>query len=73
MDDVHVDVNQVAQLLNDTLSGDVIVVRSATDTLDRLSLFPRFPFTLLSITTGNYVSFFFVFSNIGKFCLIELN
>ncbi|XP_044500110.1 importin beta-like SAD2 homolog isoform X2 [Mangifera indica] len=52
MDDVHVDVNQVAQLLNDTLSGDVIVVRSATDTLDRLSLFPRFPFTLLSITTG---------------------
>ncbi|KAJ0034879.1 hypothetical protein Pint_24242 [Pistacia integerrima] len=46
------DVNQVAQLLNDTLSVDVNVVGSATDALDRLSFFPRFPFALLSIATG---------------------
>ncbi|XP_065863906.1 importin beta-like SAD2 homolog [Euphorbia lathyris] len=46
------EVVQVAQLLNGTLNSDVNIVRSATESLDRLSLLPHFPFSLLSITTG---------------------
>ncbi|GAY35579.1 hypothetical protein CUMW_017160 [Citrus unshiu] len=46
------DINQVAQLLNDTLSLDVNAVRTATDALDRLSLLPHFPFCLLYIASG---------------------
>ncbi|KAH9766423.1 Importin N-terminal domain-containing protein [Citrus sinensis] len=46
------DINQVAQLLNDTLSPDVNAVRTATDALDRLSLLPHFPFCLLYIASG---------------------
>ncbi|KAI9195873.1 hypothetical protein LWI28_018945 [Acer negundo] len=45
-------VNQVAQLLNDTLSVDVNVVHTATDVLDRLSILPHFSFSLLSIAAG---------------------
>lgn len=48
------DINQVAQLLNDTLSLDVNAVRTATDALDRLSLLPHFPFCLLYIASGNF-------------------
>lgn len=43
---------QIPQLLNETLSPDGSVVRAATESLDRLSLHPDFPFCLLSITTG---------------------
>lgn len=43
---------QIPQLLNETLSPDGSVVRAATESLDRLSLHPDFPFYLLSITTG---------------------
>ncbi|KAL5849056.1 hypothetical protein ACOSQ4_007069 [Xanthoceras sorbifolium] len=49
---MEVVVNQVAQLLNDTLSVDVNVVRKATDALDRVSILPHFPFSLLSIAAG---------------------
>ncbi|KAL6990169.1 hypothetical protein U1Q18_015916 [Sarracenia purpurea var. burkii] len=45
--------HQIAQLLSQTLSTDGNVVRSATDALDRLSLLPTFPFSLLSISTGS--------------------
>ncbi|KAK3007116.1 hypothetical protein RJ639_016185 [Escallonia herrerae] len=44
--------HQIAQLLNATLSPDGAVVRTATDALDRLSLLPSFPFSLLHIATG---------------------
>ncbi|KAJ4721925.1 importin beta-like SAD2-like [Melia azedarach] len=46
------DINQVARLLNETLSLDVNVVRTATDALDRLALFSQFPYCLLSIAIG---------------------
>ncbi|WCJ23225.1 ARM repeat superfamily protein [Euphorbia peplus] len=45
------EVAQVAQLLNNTLNSDQNVVRSAAESLDRLSPFPHFPYALLSITT----------------------
>ncbi|KAF7145239.1 hypothetical protein RHSIM_Rhsim04G0246500 [Rhododendron simsii] len=44
--------HQIAQMLSQTLSPDGTVVRTATDALDRLSLLPSFPFSLLSISTG---------------------
>ncbi|KAF5191926.1 importin beta-like SAD2-like protein, partial [Thalictrum thalictroides] len=43
---------QIAQLLNNTLNPDHIIVGSATETLDRLSLLPDFPFALISIASG---------------------
>ncbi|XP_047330532.1 importin beta-like SAD2 homolog isoform X2 [Impatiens glandulifera] len=43
----------IGQLLNQTLSPDGDVVRSASDALDRLSLLPTFSFSLLSICTGD--------------------
>ncbi|KAF5941440.1 hypothetical protein HYC85_019082 [Camellia sinensis] len=45
--------HQIAQLLSQTLSPDGHIVHSATDALDRLSLLPTFPFSLLSISTGS--------------------
>ncbi|XP_010270925.1 PREDICTED: importin beta-like SAD2 homolog isoform X1 [Nelumbo nucifera] len=45
-------ISQLAKLFNDTLSPDDTVVRSATEVLDRLSLLPEFPFSLISIATG---------------------
>ncbi|CAL5346787.1 unnamed protein product [Camellia sinensis] len=45
--------HQIAQLLSQTLSPDGHIVHSATDSLDRLSLLPTFPFSLLSISTGS--------------------
>uniref|UniRef100_A0A5B7BY10 Importin N-terminal domain-containing protein n=1 Tax=Davidia involucrata TaxID=16924 RepID=A0A5B7BY10_DAVIN len=44
---------QIAQLLTQTLSPDGTVVHAATAALDRLSLLPDFPFSLLSIATGS--------------------
>ncbi|KAL9352190.1 hypothetical protein Peur_054870 [Populus x canadensis] len=46
------EVSLVAQLLNDTLSPDSTVVHTATESLDRFSHSPHFPFSLLSISTG---------------------
>ncbi|OMO58548.1 hypothetical protein COLO4_34539 [Corchorus olitorius] len=46
------DVTQIAQLLNQTLSPDGDVVRTSTEALDRLSSLPHFPFALLSIAAG---------------------
>ncbi|XWS53459.1 hypothetical protein CRYUN_Cryun10bG0003300 [Craigia yunnanensis] len=46
------DVTQIAQLLNQTLSPDGNVVRTSTEALDRLSSLPHFPFALLSIAAG---------------------
>ncbi|XP_057992891.1 uncharacterized protein LOC110632928 isoform X2 [Hevea brasiliensis] len=46
------DVCQIPQLLNDTLSSDVNVVHTATEALNRLSLLPHFPFSLLSVAAG---------------------
>ncbi|KAJ6899691.1 hypothetical protein NC652_025981 [Populus alba x Populus x berolinensis] len=46
------EISLVAQLLNDTLSPDSTVVHTATESLDRLSHSPHFPFSLLSISTG---------------------
>ncbi|XP_009804028.1 importin beta-like SAD2 homolog isoform X3 [Nicotiana sylvestris] len=46
------EIHQIAQLLNQTLSPDGAVVHVATDALDRLSTLPNFPFNLLSIATG---------------------
>ncbi|KAF8401236.1 hypothetical protein HHK36_012168 [Tetracentron sinense] len=43
---------QIAQLLNQTLSPDSKIVHAATEALDRLSLFPDFPFSLISIASG---------------------
>ncbi|XP_019464240.1 PREDICTED: importin beta-like SAD2 homolog isoform X1 [Lupinus angustifolius] len=43
--------SQIAHLLNQTLSHDITTVRDATDSLDRFSLTPLFPFYLLSIST----------------------
>ncbi|KAA8527975.1 hypothetical protein F0562_035156 [Nyssa sinensis] len=47
------DAQQIAQLLTQTLSSDGTVVHAATATLDRLSLLPDFPFSLLSIASGS--------------------
>ncbi|KAJ8766467.1 hypothetical protein K2173_022526 [Erythroxylum novogranatense] len=49
---MDLEVAQIAQLLNDTLNPDGNVVRSSTQALDRLSLLPNFPFSLLSIVAG---------------------
>ncbi|GAV71639.1 hypothetical protein CFOL_v3_15129 [Cephalotus follicularis] len=49
---MELEVAQIAELLNDTLNNDAYVVRTVTDSLDRLSLLPLFPFSLLSISTG---------------------
>ncbi|KAJ7955304.1 Importin beta-like SAD2-like protein [Quillaja saponaria] len=46
------DLTQIAQLLSSTLSPDGNVVHAATAALDRLSLIPHFPFSLLSLATG---------------------
>ncbi|CAK7326263.1 unnamed protein product [Dovyalis caffra] len=46
------EISLVAQLLNDTLNPDSTVVHTATGSLDGLSHFPQFPFSLLSISTG---------------------
>ncbi|XVF28138.1 hypothetical protein REPUB_Repub15cG0003400 [Reevesia pubescens] len=46
------DVTQIAELLNQTLSPDGNVVRTSTEALDRLSSLPHFPFALLSIAAG---------------------
>ncbi|EEF43160.1 protein transporter, putative [Ricinus communis] len=46
------EVFQIAQLLNNTLNPDVNVVRTAAESLDRLSLLPQFPYSLLSVATG---------------------
>ncbi|XVE82344.1 hypothetical protein DITRI_Ditri15bG0140800 [Diplodiscus trichospermus] len=46
------DVTQIAQLLNQTLSPDGNVVRTSTEALDRLSSLPHFPFALLSVAAG---------------------
>ncbi|CAN4112732.1 unnamed protein product [Withania somnifera] len=46
------EIHQIAELLNQTLSPDAAVINAATDVLDRLSSLPKFPFTLLSIAIG---------------------
>ncbi|KAK7363423.1 hypothetical protein VNO77_05566 [Canavalia gladiata] len=46
------EVTQIGRLLNQTLSSDADAIRSATGTLDRLSLTPNVPFYLLSISAG---------------------
>lgn len=46
------EVHQIAQLLDQTLSPDGAVINAATDALDHLSTLPEFPFTLLSIAIG---------------------
>ncbi|KAL4273520.1 hypothetical protein GQ457_13G023310 [Hibiscus cannabinus] len=46
------DLTQIAQLLDQTLSPDGQVVRTSTDALDGLSSLPQFPFALLSIAAG---------------------
>ncbi|XP_050239646.1 importin beta-like SAD2 homolog [Quercus robur] len=46
------EVAQIAPLLNQTLSPDSKAVRTASEALDRLSLRPEFPFSLLSIAAG---------------------
>ncbi|KAJ6312263.1 hypothetical protein OIU77_013910 [Salix suchowensis] len=46
------EISLVAQLLNDTLNPDSTVVHTATESLDRLSHSPHFPFSLLSISSG---------------------
>ncbi|XP_049408930.1 uncharacterized protein LOC125872255 [Solanum stenotomum] len=46
------EIHQIAQLLNQTLSPDGAVINAATDALDHLSTLPEFPFTLLSIAIG---------------------
>jgi hypothetical protein len=46
------EVAQIAQLLNETLSPDSNVVRTASEALERLSAWPDFPFSLLSIAAG---------------------
>ncbi|XP_028786891.1 importin beta-like SAD2 homolog isoform X2 [Neltuma alba] len=43
---------QIAQLLKQTLSSDDNAIRVATDSLDRLSVNPNFPFYLLTIASG---------------------
>ncbi|XP_050216139.1 importin beta-like SAD2 homolog isoform X2 [Mercurialis annua] len=43
---------QIAQLINDSFNPDVNVVRTATEALDRLSLLPHFPYSLLSVASG---------------------
>lgn len=60
---------QIAQLLNDTLSNDANLVRTATDSLDRLSLLPHFLFSLLSISTGNFLFLFFISQFNSLYCL----
>jgi len=46
------EIHQIAQLLNQTLSPDGAVINAATDALYHLSTLPEFPFTLLSIAIG---------------------
>lgn len=46
------DVTEIAQLLDQTLSSDGNVVRKSTEALDGLSSLPQFPFALLSIAAG---------------------
>ncbi|XP_004508096.1 uncharacterized protein [Cicer arietinum] len=46
------DLTQIAHLLNQTISPDATAVHTSTYELDRLSLTHRFPFHLLSISTG---------------------
>ncbi|PPS16878.1 hypothetical protein GOBAR_AA03686 [Gossypium barbadense] len=46
------DLTQIAQLLDQTLSPDGHVVRASTEALDCLSSLPQFPFALLSIAAG---------------------
>ncbi|KAL4333456.1 hypothetical protein GQ457_07G003850 [Hibiscus cannabinus] len=43
------DLTQISQLLDQTLSPDGQVLRTSTDALDGLSSLPQFPFALLSI------------------------
>lgn len=56
------EVSLVAQLLNDTLSPDSTVVHTATESLDRFSHSPHFPFSLLSISTGSTTSIYLITS-----------
>ncbi|GAB4859023.1 hypothetical protein Ancab_010491 [Ancistrocladus abbreviatus] len=44
--------HELTKLLDETLSPDVDVVRNATDLLDRHSLSPDFPFSLISIAAA---------------------
>lgn len=44
---------QIAELLLQTLSPDGAAVAAATDALERVSLIPNFPFSLLSLSTGS--------------------
>nr|XP_023883800.1 uncharacterized protein LOC111996099 isoform X2 [Quercus suber] len=46
------EVAQIAPLLSQTLSPDSNAVRTASEALDRLSLRPEFPFSLLAIAAG---------------------
>ncbi|XP_062143385.1 importin beta-like SAD2 homolog isoform X2 [Alnus glutinosa] len=46
------EVAQIAQLLSETLSPNSNVVRAASEALERLSVWPDFPFSLLSIAAG---------------------
>ncbi|XP_021594154.1 importin beta-like SAD2 isoform X3 [Manihot esculenta] len=46
------EVSQIPQLLNDTLSSDVNVVHTATEALNRISLLPQFPLSLLFVASG---------------------
>ena len=56
------EVAQIAPLLSQTLSPDSNAVRTASEALDRLSLRPEFPFSLLSIAAGKSSSFYNFFS-----------
>ncbi|KAM3338224.1 importin beta-like SAD2 [Capsicum galapagoense] len=46
------EIHEIAQLLNQTLSPNGAIINASTDALDRLSTLPEFPFALLSIATG---------------------
>ncbi|KAK7830282.1 hypothetical protein CFP56_028377 [Quercus suber] len=51
------EVAQIAPLLSQTLSPDSNAVRTASEALDRLSLRPEFPFSLLAIAADSLVNF----------------
>lgn len=55
------EVSQIPQLLNDTLSSDVNVVHTATEALNRISLLPQFPLSLLFVASGNKASRFLLY------------
>lgn len=62
------EVEQIARLLNDTLSINGDVVHTATEALDSLSPIPHFPFYLLSIAAGKW----FTWTSYSPFAFLAL-